>query len=198
MEQDNISISWKHLPWKKFQRKSFRLQCKIYEAKCCNNSKSVKRLEKLLIRSKSIYYLAIKKVTEYYFCKGLFLSSEMKLNLANEIYSNISNRKYFSVDSYVKNSTVRIENLKHEILGSILKVLTEPFFLHFFYRYRKPKSLNSHFFLLEKLIPLFSSKFKENFADFIKFNLVLFMSFKSKTLRMVIEGFSFKLVSYKS
>ena len=173
MEQDIISISWKHLPWKKFQRKSFRLQCKIYEAKCSGSSKSVKRLQKLLIKSKSVYYLAVKKVTDYYSRKGLFLSSEMKLNLSNEIYAIIIGRKYFSFDSYAKNDIVSIENLKYGVVNSILKFLIEPFFLHFFYRYRKPKSLDSQFFLLKELTSLFLSKFKENFVRFVRSGSVL-------------------------
>jgi hypothetical protein len=134
MEQDNISISWKHLPWKKFQRKSFRLQCKIYEAKCCDSSRNVKRLQKLLIKSKSIYYLAVKKVTDYYYRKGLFLSSEIKLSLVYEIYSNIINWKYFLLESYVKKGFLSIKILKAKIVSSILEFLIDPFFLHFFYQ----------------------------------------------------------------
>lgn len=191
MEQDIISISWKHLPWNKFQRKSFRLQCRIYEAKCCNSSKSVKRLQKLLIKSKSIYYLAVKKVAYYYSRQGLFLSSEMKLNLANEIYLNIFNRKYFSFDFYVKNDLVIIENLKQDVIDSILKFLIEPFFLHFFYSYKKPKSLDSQFFLLRKLASLFLSKFKKSFADFTKFESVLSTSLIPKILKMKIQNTSF-------
>jgi len=168
MEQDITSISWKHLPWEKFQRKSFRLQCKIYKARCCDSSRNAKRLQKLLSKSKSIYYLAVKKVTDYYYRKGLFLSSEIKLNLVHKIYSNSSNWKYFLFGSSVKKGFINIETLKSKIVNSILEFLTEPFFLHFFYRYTKPKSLDSQFFLLRKLNSLFFSKFKENFLAYIR------------------------------
>jgi len=62
MEQDNYSISWKDLPWKKFKKKSFRLQCKIYEAKQKGNSLCVNRLQKLFLYSKSAHYIAIRTV----------------------------------------------------------------------------------------------------------------------------------------
>jgi len=52
MEEDIISISWKDLPWQKFQKKSFRLQCEIYKAKQNNKPRLVRRLQKLLIKSK--------------------------------------------------------------------------------------------------------------------------------------------------
>jgi hypothetical protein len=200
MEQDNISISWKHLPWKKFQRKSFRLQCKIYEAKCCDSSRNVKRLQKLLIKSKSIYYLAVKKVTDYYYRKGLFLSSEIKLSLVYEIYSNIINWKYFLLESYVKKGFLSIKILKAKIVSSILEFLIEPFFLHFFYRYTKPKSLHSQFSLLKKFTLLFSLKLKENFLSYIKsssFLLILNIPLKHKILRMVRGDFSYNLTSSK-
>ena len=75
MEQDINGISWKHLPWKKFQQKSFRLQRKIYEARCSGNSKVLLRFQKLLINSESIYYLAVRKVTEDYLDRGTEFSS---------------------------------------------------------------------------------------------------------------------------
>jgi len=185
MEQDVSSISWKHLPWEKFQRKSFRLQYKIYEARCCDSKKNVKRLQKLLVKSKSVYYLAVKKVTDYYFCKGLFLSSEIKLNLVSELYSNITNWKYFLSNSYVKKGFVSVEVLKSKIVSSILEFLIEPSFLYFVYRYTKPKSLDSQFFLLRKLSSGFSLKLKEKFLEYIKsdsFLLVLKMILKYEIL----------------
>ena len=89
MEQDNISISWKDLPWHKFQKKSFRLQCKIYKAKQCNNPRLVRRLQKLLIKSKSLHYLAVRNITESVTDKGLFLSEDKKFFLVEQSYYKI-------------------------------------------------------------------------------------------------------------
>lgn len=199
MEQDGLSISWKHLPWKKFQRKSFRLQCKIYEAKCCDSSKNVKRLQKLLIRSKSIYYLAVKKVADYYCHRGLFLSSKIKLNLAHEIHSKINKFKYLSSGSYVKKSSVDMEILTIRIVSSILEFLIEPFFLHFFHKSMKPNSLDSQFFLSKRLCSLLSSKFRKGSLNYIKsksFLLVLKLFLKQKILGLVKRDFHFNLGFY--
>jgi len=66
-----------------------------------------------------------------------------------------------------------------------LEFLIEPSFLYFVYRYTKPKSLDSQFFLLRKLSSGFSLKLKEKFLEYIKsdsFLLVLKMILKYEIL----------------
>lgn len=130
MEQDTISISWKDLPWKKFQKKSFRLQCKIYKAKQSNNPKLVRRLQKLLINSKSLYYLTIRKVSQILVSKGLFFSDDRKLLLVEEMYSQIRNKKY----KFAKLSTkfkgfrkvLNLSLFRHKVIESVWKFVTAP------------------------------------------------------------------------
>ena len=55
---------WKNLPWKKFQQNLFRLQHRIYKAAKQNDNNSVKRLQSLLLGSKSSKYLAVRQVTQ--------------------------------------------------------------------------------------------------------------------------------------
>nr|UZC30191.1 group II intron reverse transcriptase/maturase [Entomoneis sp.] len=55
---------WKKLPWKHFQKNLFRLQCRIYKAAKQNDYDSVKRLQSLLLGSKSPKYLAVRQVTQ--------------------------------------------------------------------------------------------------------------------------------------
>ncbi len=55
---------WKNLPWKKFQQNLFRLQHRIYKAAKENDFDSVKRLQSLLLGSKSSKYLAVRQVTQ--------------------------------------------------------------------------------------------------------------------------------------
>jgi len=55
---------WKKLPWKKFQQNLFRLQHRIYQAAKQNDYDSVKRLQSLLLGSKSSKYLAVRQVTQ--------------------------------------------------------------------------------------------------------------------------------------
>ena len=55
---------WKSLPWKEFQKNLFRLQHRIFKAAKKNDVQSVKRLQSLLLGSKSSKYLAVRQVTQ--------------------------------------------------------------------------------------------------------------------------------------
>ena len=132
MEQDSLSISWKNLPWNKFQKKVFHLQCKIYEAKQNNNYKSIRRLQKLLIKSKSVHYLAVKKTTDSYLVRNLFLSDEEKMKFANEVNSRLNTWKYVAIklSNYRKISSHDFNLfIKNEIIQSIWKLALEPLYL---------------------------------------------------------------------
>ncbi len=130
MEQDITSISWKDLPWKKFQKKSFRFQCKIYKAKQSNNPKLVRRLQKLLLNSKSLYYLIIKKVSQNSVHNGLFLSDERKILLAEEIHAEIKNKKYKFIQSYTRlggfRKSFNLSLFRDKVLESLWKFVTIP------------------------------------------------------------------------
>ncbi len=61
---ENYSESWEKLPWKKFRKNLFRLQCRLYKAIRANNRKRVLNLQKLILRSRSARLLAIRQVTQ--------------------------------------------------------------------------------------------------------------------------------------
>jgi len=126
MEQDNLCISWNSLPWKKFHRKSSSLQRKIYDAKRYQNDKSIKRLQKLLLRSKSLYYMAVKKVTDHYSSRGIFLSKKIKLDLVNEIYTKLFRWKPSVVGDNLIVKFIRLTHLKDEVVAYIWNYLMEP------------------------------------------------------------------------
>lgn len=130
MEQDITSISWKDLPWKKFQKKSFRLQCKIYKANQCNNLRLVRRLQKLLVKSKSLHYLAVRTTAKEFLPKGLFLSDSKKFSLMEESYYSIKEWKYTSLRSFSKTSHSRksfnTSFLKNRIIEYVWKFVIEP------------------------------------------------------------------------
>lgn len=128
MEQDSVCISWNFLPWKKFHRKSSSLQRKIYEAKQNENRKSIKRLQKLLLRSKSLYYIAVKRITDYYSFKGIFLSEKIKLDLVNEIYMKLYRGKNSLVGVKRIVNFVRLSSLKHEVVAYIWNYVIEPIY----------------------------------------------------------------------
>lgn len=123
MEQDNLCISWNSLPWKKFRRKSSSLQRKIYEAKQNENKKSIKRLQKLLLKSKSLYYIAVKTVTDYYYFKGVFLSQKIKLDLVNEVYLRLSKGKNSVMNFNFRVNFSKLSYLKDEVVAYIMNFL---------------------------------------------------------------------------
>lgn len=64
MSKNTHSIQWRSLPWKKFQRKVFRLQRKIWEAIRAGDRARAKRFQKLLLKSRAATWLAIRQVTQ--------------------------------------------------------------------------------------------------------------------------------------
>ena len=130
MEEDIISISWKDLPWQKFQKKSFRLQCEIYKAKQNNKPRLVRRLQKLLIKSKSLHYLAVRSISEAFRDKGLFLSGDKKFSLVEQSYYGIRNWRYRSSKSSSKLNNSRaffnISFLKNKVIEYVWKFTIEP------------------------------------------------------------------------
>jgi len=59
-----LSDEWKTLPWKKFRKIVFRLQKRIYKAQRNHNHRLVRKLQKLLLNSRSARYLAVRQVTQ--------------------------------------------------------------------------------------------------------------------------------------
>jgi RNA-directed DNA polymerase len=55
---------WIEKPWKKFEKVVFRLQQRIYKASREGNGRKVKRLQRLLLKSKSVKFLAVRQVTQ--------------------------------------------------------------------------------------------------------------------------------------
>jgi len=55
---------WKTLPWKQFQRNVFRIQKRIYQAQIRGDFKRVRGLQRLLLRSYSARYLAVRQVSQ--------------------------------------------------------------------------------------------------------------------------------------
>ena len=58
------SESWNKLPWKKFRKDLFRLQRRVYKAVQAGDMRKAKSLQKLILKSTSSRYLAIRQVTQ--------------------------------------------------------------------------------------------------------------------------------------
>src|ERR1700694_282760 len=65
MDRDQRSADeWKHLPWRFFEQQVFKLQKRIYRASARGDTKTVHKLQRLLMRSWSAKCLAVRKVTQ--------------------------------------------------------------------------------------------------------------------------------------
>ena len=60
----SASDSWKGLPWKKFRKDLFRLQKRVFKAVQAGDMRKAKSLQKLILKSTSSRYLAIRQVTQ--------------------------------------------------------------------------------------------------------------------------------------
>ena len=58
------TVEWKAIPWRKLERKVFKLQKRIYRASERGDVKAVRRLQKTLIKSWSGKCLAVRRVTQ--------------------------------------------------------------------------------------------------------------------------------------
>ena len=58
------SESWKKLPWKKFRQNLFRLQRRVWKAVRAGDMRKARSLQKLILRSQSARFLAIRQVTQ--------------------------------------------------------------------------------------------------------------------------------------
>src|SRR5437867_2420477 len=55
---------WTAIPWKHIQRTVFKLQTRIYRASRRGDVQAVRKLQRLLVRSRSAKLLAVRRVTQ--------------------------------------------------------------------------------------------------------------------------------------
>jgi group II intron reverse transcriptase/maturase len=92
---------WKTLPWKKFRKIVFKLQCRIWKAQKAKDYKKVKRLQRLLLSSKAAKYLAVRQITQLNsgkktagIDKKTALTPKERLSLVKELIRNWSDWKH--------------------------------------------------------------------------------------------------------
>ena len=61
---NNTSESWKNLNWKKFLKDLFRLQCRVFKAIQAGDKRKALSLQKLILKSSSARFLAIRQVSQ--------------------------------------------------------------------------------------------------------------------------------------
>ena len=60
----DASVIWKNLPWKKFQKKLFRLQKFVYKAIQAGDTRKATSLQRLILKSAAARAMAIRQVTQ--------------------------------------------------------------------------------------------------------------------------------------
>jgi RNA-directed DNA polymerase len=64
VELTQQEYEWTDLPWNKFEKVLYKLQKRIYQASCRGDVKNVKRLQKLLMKSRSAKLISVRRVTQ--------------------------------------------------------------------------------------------------------------------------------------
>ena len=97
----HTSESWKALPWKKFRRNLFRLQKRVYKAVQVGDKRKARLLQKLILKSTSARFLAIRQVSQLNAGKKTAgidgkksLSFEERFNLEELLKMNSGNWKH--------------------------------------------------------------------------------------------------------
>src|SRR6266487_4549929 len=63
-ELDPESETWKTIPWRKLEQHVFRIQKRIYRASQQGKTRTVQKLQKLLMKSEAARLLAVRRVTQ--------------------------------------------------------------------------------------------------------------------------------------
>ncbi len=58
------TLPWRTLPWRKFEQHVYRIQKRIYQACKRGNTRTVQKLQKLLMKSEAARLLAVRRVTQ--------------------------------------------------------------------------------------------------------------------------------------
>ncbi|MEH2383140.1 MAG: reverse transcriptase domain-containing protein [Nostoc sp.] len=95
------SESWVALPWKKFRRNLFRLQKRVYKAVLVGDKRKARSLQKLILKTTSARFLAIRQVSQLNVGKKTAgidgkksLSFEERFNLEELLKMNSGNWKH--------------------------------------------------------------------------------------------------------
>src|SRR2546422_4924739 len=61
---DQPNVAWERLPWKKLEVTVYRMQKRIFQASQRGDTKTVHKIQKLLMKSKAARLLAVRRVTQ--------------------------------------------------------------------------------------------------------------------------------------
>src|SRR5437660_833855 len=61
---EHPNVAWEQLPWKKIEAAVYRMQKRIFQASKRGDTKTVHKIQKLLMKSKAARLLAVRRVTQ--------------------------------------------------------------------------------------------------------------------------------------
>ncbi len=61
---EDIKVEWKQLDWRKVEKAVYKLQKRIFKASQSGDVKTVRRLQKTLMKSRNAKLLAVRRVTQ--------------------------------------------------------------------------------------------------------------------------------------
>ncbi len=61
---DQPNVAWEQLPWKKLEVTVYRMQKRIFQASKRGDTKTVHKIQKLLMKSEAARLLAVRRVTQ--------------------------------------------------------------------------------------------------------------------------------------
>jgi RNA-directed DNA polymerase len=64
LKKDKSTVEWKHINWRKLEKRVYKLQKRIYRASSRGDVKAVRRLQKTLMKSWSAKVLSVRRVTQ--------------------------------------------------------------------------------------------------------------------------------------
>jgi group II intron reverse transcriptase/maturase len=123
MTSNSDSELWKNLPWKKFRKNLFRLQCRVWKAIRVGDRKRANSLQKLILKSRSARLLAIRQVTQLNQGKKT-AGVDGKASLNYKQWLEIDNLLKEQVHTWTHNKLREISIPKKDGTQRILKVPT--------------------------------------------------------------------------
>ncbi|MDZ8235757.1 MAG: group II intron reverse transcriptase/maturase [Nostoc sp. ChiQUE01a] len=132
-----VRMEWKDIDWNTAERRTFKLQKRIYQASSRGDIKAVRRLQKTLIRSWSAKLLAVRKVTQDNQGKKTAgvdgiksLSPEARLHLAQRLKpgnkAKPTRRVWIPKPGKEEKRPLEIPTIHDRALQTLLKLALEP------------------------------------------------------------------------
>ena len=135
MGKNNTNLSWNSLPWKEFHIKLFQLQRRIFRAMQTENIQDTIKFQKMLLTSKAVYFMAIKKVTaEKNRNANINLNYDAVLKLVLKLQDKLQYWEYNTIKKvcsnieYKKRNCLELSTLEDDIVFCIWHYALEPIY----------------------------------------------------------------------